>query len=454
MSDKLPMRILLVDDEKNIRQTLTITLKSWGHEVVPLVTPEEAIKAFKGEHFDLMLTDFKLGGKTGIDLVRVGKEHDPEMVSVVMTAFASFDNAVSAIKEGAFDYLPKPFSNAQLEHVLNKVSVLVSLKRENQSLKAATYRQDYFAGQTSPAMTRLEEFIRKIGPTEANILLVGESGTGKTELARLVHARSPRFHRVFGVVNCTTLSESLLESELFGHIKGAFTGAVQEHLGKLEAANHGTVLIDEVGDLSLNGQTKLLRFLQEKVIERVGSNKSIPLDVRVIAATNRNLEEAVKEGKFREDLYFRLNIFECQLVPLRYRKEDLPVLIQRFLSEASFAANLEKVMTIPIPVMKLLMEYPWPGNIRELKNVMERLVLLSKGREISVIDLPEAVQRPGHRMIGLGPLGNVEFRTLAELEREQIERVLDVEHNQERAAKILGITTVTLWRKRKEYGIP
>ena len=320
MSEVMSMKILLVDDEKNIRQTLALTLKSWGHAVVAIETPDDAIKAMKSETFDFMLTDFKLGGKTGIDLVKAGKDHQPSMISVIMTAFASFDNAVNAIKEGAYDYLPKPFSNAQLEHLLSKVATLVTLRRENQKLKGTGFRDDYFTGQTSPAMIRLEEFVRKIGPTEASVLLVGESGTGKTELAKLIHGRSPRAQRTFVVVNCTTLSESLLESELFGHSKGAFTGAMKEHTGKLEIANHGTVLIDEVGDLSLNGQTKLLRFLQEKVIEKVGSNKAIPLDVRVVAATNKNLEEAVKEGKFREDLYFRLNIFECQLVPLRYRK--------------------------------------------------------------------------------------------------------------------------------------
>lgn len=451
MSEFIPLKILLVDDDRNIRQTLMVTLKGWGHDVIPAGTSEEAIKALKSDRFDFMLTDFKLGGKTGIDLVKAAKERDPGMVSVVMTAFASFDNAVQAIKEGAFDYLPKPFSNAQLEHVSAKASVLIALRRENQRLREASYRQDYFSGLTSPAMQRLEEFVRKIAPTEAHVLLIGESGTGKTELAKLIHARSSRAHRAFVVVNCATLTESLLESELFGHAKGAFTGAISEHVGKLELANHGTVLIDEVGDLSLSGQTKLLRFLQEKVIERVGSNKPIPLDVRVIAATNRNLEEAVKDGRFREDLYFRLNIFECQIVPLRYRKEDIPVMIDRFLTEAALASGLEKVPTIPSAVMKRLSEYSWPGNIRELRNVLERLVVLSKGREMSVNDLPEAVMHPEHRITGSG---NVEFRTLEDLEREQIERVLAVESNQERAAKILGITTVTLWRKRKQLGLP
>lgn len=451
MLERVPMKILLVDDDRNIRQTLAVSLKTWGHEVVAASNSEEAVKALSSDRFDFMLTDFKLGGKTGIELVRAAKERDPGIVSVVMTAFASFDNAVQAIKEGAFDYLPKPFSNAQLEHVLSKANALVELRRENQRLREGSYRHDYFAGQTSPAMQRLEEFVRKIGPTEAHVLLVGESGTGKTELAKLIHARSPRAQRPFVVVNCTTLTESLLESELFGHMKGAFTGAISDHIGKLEGANHGTVLIDEVGDLTLNGQTKLLRFLQEKVIERVGGTKQIPLDVRVVAATNKNLEEAVKEGKFREDLYFRLNIFECQLVPLRYRREDLPVLIDRFLKEASLGAGLGEVPAIPQSVMKRLMEYPWPGNIRELRNVLERLAVLSKGREMGPADLPDAVRHPEHRVAGPG---YVELRTLEELEREQIERVLAVEHNQERAAKILGITTVTLWRKRKQLGLP
>ena len=368
-----------------------------------------------------------------------------------MTAFASFDNAVNAIKEGAYDYLPKPFSNAQLEHVLARVSALVELKRENARLRAGAHRDDYFLGQASPSMLRLEEFVRKIGPTEANILLIGESGTGKTELARLIHARSSRAAKPFGVVNCASLSESLLESELFGHVKGAFTGAVHDHVGKLEAANHGTVLIDEVGDLSLGGQARLLRFLQEKVIERVGGTKPIQLDVRVVAATNRNLEEAVAEGKFREDLYFRLNIFECQLVPLRYRREDLSVLIERFTRELAALSNLPAIPVIPASVQKRLAEYAWPGNVRELRNVLERLVLLSRGRQMALSDLPEAVRNADQRLAGSTP---TEFKTLKALEREQIERVLATEQSQERAATILGITTVTLWRKRKEYGLP
>ncbi|MGZ3711000.1 MAG: sigma-54-dependent transcriptional regulator [Bdellovibrionota bacterium] len=445
------MKILLVDDDKNIRSTLLVTLQGWLHHVVTASSVEEAAGKLKNDTYDLLLTDFKLGEKNGIDLIKIAKGIKDPPISVIMTAFASFENAVNAIKEGAFDYLPKPFSNAQLEYLLQRVNVLVNLKRENERLRKGG-RSDFFAGQTSLAMVRLEEFVRKIAPTEASVLLIGESGTGKTELSRLIHGMSSRASSAFSVVNCTTLAETLLESELFGHAKGAFTGATQDHMGKLEAANHGTVLIDEVGDLSLNGQARLLRFLQEKVIERVGSNTPITLDVRVIAATNKNLEEAVKEKKFREDLYYRLNMFECSLVPLRFRKEDLPVLIERFFQELLVTSGISEKKTIPDSVQKLLLGYSWPGNVRELRNVLERIVLLAKDREIRTDDLPDSIregQRP-KRSSGIeGPL-----KTLGELERENIERVLSVETNLEKAAQILGITTVTLWRKRKEYGLP
>jgi len=446
------MKILIVDDEKNILKTLTVSLTQAGHEVRSADSLAEADKALKTYKLDLVLTDFKLGQGSGLEVIKLVKKSDQPPVVVLMTAFASFDNAVNAIKEGAYDYLPKPFSNQQLEVLITKIQTLVDLKNENAELRAAQYRSDFFVGLLSPAMCRLDEFVKKVAPTDASVLLVGESGTGKSELARLIHGRSLRSVKPFVIVNCTTLAENLLESELFGHVKGAFTGATQDHIGKLEFAQRGTVLIDEVGELSAHGQTKLLRFLQERVIERVGSNKSIPLDVRVIAATNRNLEEAVKGGSFREDLYFRLNVFECDLVPIRFRREDLPVLIKRFWLESLAHAKLIEKKELPAGVNDILLKYSWPGNVRELKNVLERLVLLSQGREVEAGDLPNTVL--SGNLIKSQEAIPGQMKKLDEIEREHIERVLLLEFSQERAAEILGITTVTLWRKRKQFGLP
>ena len=271
-------------------------------------------------------------------------------------------------------------------------------------------------------------------------------------MARLIHEKSSRAQKPFVVVNCATLTESLIESELFGNVKGAFTGATHDHIAKTEMAQGGTLLIDEIGELTPSTQTRLLRFLQEKVIERVGANRSIEVDARIIAATNKNLDEAVSSGQFREDLYYRLNVFECTLASLRYRKEDLPILIQRFVSEFSMKCGISESKPIPVAMMKMLLDYSWPGNIRELRNCVERMIFLSSGREMTPDDLPEAV-RKGLSKKNVSHQG-VTLRTLDELEREHIENVLSLEPNQEKAAEILGITTVTLWRKRKEYGLP
>lgn len=446
-----PLKVLLVDDEKNIRNTLAISLKGLACDVQSANSAEEALRAAKLQAFDLVLTDFKMEGKSGLDLIRALKQTQPCPVIVLMTAFASFENAVSAIKEGAFDYLPKPFSTAQLSHLLTKVRTLVGLKQENQQLKTSSCRADYFSGMTSAAMTRLEEFVNKIAGTDATVLMTGESGTGKSDLAKVIHERSPRASRPFVTVNCTSLAETLLEAELFGHVKGAFTGAIHDRIGKFEFANHGTVFLDEIGDLSLSGQSRLLRVLQEKVIERVGGNKSISIDVRVIAATNKNLEAAVQSGKFREDLYYRLNVFECTLVPLRHRQEDLPVLLARFLKEFSILAGEGEKKHLPEPVRKLLLSYAWPGNVREMRNCVERMAFLSKGRDIELDDLPKAIrfQSEGRRPDAPG-----ELKTLEVLEKEHIERILSLASSQDEAAQILGITTVTLWRKRKQFGLP
>lgn len=440
---------MLVDDDANICRTLSLSLKSLGCQVIAAHSVAKALEVLKAETFELVLTDFRMGAKTGTDLIRESRDlrfrGAPPLIAI-MTAFASIENAVEVTREGAFDYLPKPFTQPQLEHLLKKVRLVVSLRKENEKLRTFGKREQPFLGMTSVASQRLEEFVKKVAPSDATVLLVGESGTGKSEMARMIHQNSSCAQKPFIVVNCTSLAESLIESEIFGHVKGAFTGATQDKAGKFELAHQGTLFLDEIGDLSLGAQSKLLRFLQEKIIERVGSNQTIEIDARVIAATNKNLEEAVAEGKFREDLYYRLNVFECTLVPLRHRKEDLPVFIERFSRELT----PEGLISIPDDVMKLLLDYHWPGNIREVRNVIERMILLSRGREMNAHDLPEKIRN--RREIPFSRSG--ELTTLEETTKRHIEKVLQAEPNLDKAAEILGITKVTLWRRRKEYGLP
>jgi DNA-binding NtrC family response regulator len=450
MKPEIQLSALLVDDDKNICRTLSLSLRDQGCTVEEANSVPQALEKLKRKPYDVVLTDFRMEKQTGLELIQQGKPIQPEASFIVMTAYASFENAVAVVKEGAFEYLPKPFTSVQLGHLLNKVRTVVHLQRENRELKGVRSKRNYFEGLTSPASARLEEFVRKVAPTEGTILLVGESGTGKSELSRLIHELSPRVSRPFITVNCTTLAESLLESELFGHVKGAFTGATQDKAGKLELAAGGTLFLDEIGDLSLGGQAKLLRFLQDRVFEPVGSNKEISVDARIIAATNKNLEETVALGKFREDLYYRLNMLECKLLPLRFRREDLEVLILRLCREIEARLGPNEHKELPAAVGKAILAYSWPGNVRELRNVLERLYLLSKGRQIQTDDLPESV------LSGAKPsLGHIYVeKTLQEIEREHIRTVLSHESNLERASEVLGITTVTLWRKRKEYGLP
>lgn len=447
MKANFPLSVLLVDDDSNIRRTLAISLKDFNCAVEQASSVQEAMAKMRSKLFDFVLSDFKMEKESGLDLIKQVNAAHPGSIVAVMTAFASFENAVEMIKEGAFDYLPKPFTNVQLGHLLGKVQALVQLKRENIELRRSKFRRDYFSGYTSAASQRLEEFIRKVAPTDGTVLLSGESGTGKSELAKLIHELSGRASKSFVTVYCTTLTESLLESELFGHMKGSFTGAVQDKVGKLEHADGGTVFLDEVGELSLNGQTKLLRFLQDHVFERVGSNKEVAVDVRVLAATNKNLPEAVSAGTFREDLFYRLNVLECIVPSLRHRKEDLSILIERITRELSQGKPLP---TFSKSVTEALLAHNWPGNIRELRNVLERVVMLSQGREIVLSDLPESVLKateapaPGaHKLL-----------SLEEIEKEHIQHVLSHTKSLEEASQVLGITTVTLWRKRKELGLP
>ncbi len=450
MSNASSLRILIVDDEKNIRSTLSVSLEDLGHEVHVAASLDEAIYLLRSTAFDLLLTDYRLGGPTGSDVLREAKRLQPEAVVIVMTAFSSIENAIQVTKEGAFDYLQKPFTNAQLEFAISKASKVISLQRDLRDARAGGPRLDLFDGYASLAIKRLEDFVSQVAPTDETVLLTGESGTGKSELAKVIHQRSRRREKPFVTVYCTTIAESVLESELFGHVKGAFTGATHDKAGKLETANGGTLFLDEVGELSNNAQSKLLRFLQDRVIERVGATSTIPVDARILAATNKDLRQAVEDGTFREDLYYRLNVLECELVPLRHRKEDLPLLIQQLLLEAAKRQGRTAIPSLGEGALERLLSYRWPGNVRELKNCIERLMILSRGDEIQVADLPSSITSSP-------PSPNQADRptkSLDEIEREHIAAVLATEPNQERAAHILGITTVTLWRKRKQYGLP
>ena len=447
---KRDLKVLLVDDDANIRRSLTLSLEELGCRVQAEAGVEGAKERLNQCLYDLLLTDMRMGVGTGLELIRWARKIDPQALCVVMTAYATFDNAVEAVKEGGFDYLAKPFTSAQLEHLLDKVATVVGLRRENRRLREAGRQPDYFAGMLSPAMRRLEDLVRKVAPSDETLLLVGESGTGKTELAKVVHARSARAAGPLVTVFCSTLAEGVLESELFGHAKGAFTGAVADRPGKFETAQGGTLFLDEIGELSPSAQARLLRFLQDKVVERVGSNQAVPVDARIIVATNRNLQEEVAQGRFREDLYYRLNILECQLVALRHRREDIPLLAKRFLDEASAARHRPQALRLDPAAQDRLEAYGWPGNIRELRNVIERMVLLCEKPAAGLEDLPESLKAPAPAT----QAADGQLRSLEAVEREQIQRVLAAEPNQERAAEILGVTTVTLWRKRKLYGLP
>ena len=435
------LRVLVVDDDAAIGRMLLMTLKSLGCEGRSAGGGEEALGVLERWRPDVLLTDMRMDGMSGVELVAEARGRVEGLLCVVMTAFASYENAVRAIKAGAYDYLPKPFSTDELAHLLRKISELVRLRRENERLKCG--EDDWFEGLTSNAALCLQALIDKLAPGDVSVLFTGETGTGKTSLARILHRRSGRAMRPFVEVMCSAIAEPLFESEVFGHVRGAFTGAVKDRPGKFETAEGGTLFLDEVGELSPSAQAKLLRFLEDRVIERVGDNKPLRLDVRVLAATNRDLRAMVAGGKFREDLYYRLNVFECAIAPLRERREDILPLALRFLARCGPDAP-----ELPDSVRTILLAYGWPGNTRELRNVMERLALLAAGREATPGDLPPALTAANNAHPEEGRI-----LTLAELEAAQIRKVLTTGVSMDVAAQLLGIATVTLWRKRKELGL-
>jgi two-component system, NtrC family, response regulator AlgB len=442
------LNVLIVDDEANIRKTLTVCLESRGHRVTAVSNERDAQAEADRQVFDLAFVDLRLGASQGLDLIPTLLGACPWLKIVVITAYASVDTAVEAMRRGVTDYIPKPFTPEQVELVTERVAKVRSMEQRIATLKEALARlhpEISFRSQY-PGMERAIELARQVAPSEAVVLLRGPSGTGKTVLARAIHGWSRRAEKPFGVISCPTLSPGLLESELFGHVRGAFTGALRDNPGRVAACESGTLFLDEIGDLPLSIQPKLLRFIQDREYERVGDQRTRRADVRVIAATNTDLEKAVKEGRFREDLYFRLNVIQIDLPPLAERPDDVEALAKEMLS--FFGAQNHKFFGgFSEDALLALRSYSWPGNIRELRNVVERAAILCDTETVGVEHLPVSIA-PHAPPIQLGdPV------SLAAIEETHIRRVIASTKSLQEAADLLGIDQATLWRKRKQYGI-
>jgi two-component system response regulator HydG len=446
-------KILVVDDEASHRTMLNAVLSSEGYEIFEADDGKTAIQAVEREFYDLILMDVRMTELDGIEALQEIKQISPAIPIIIMTAYGSVKTAVDALKSGAYDYLTKPLDIEELKILIHKALDHHRLKEENIVLKerlADRFDFSRIIGKSKP-MKALFETLSLIAPSDSTVLLYGESGTGKEIVANALHQNSQRSKRPFIKISCAALPETLLESELFGHERGAFTGAISRKEGRFQLANGGTIFLDEVSEMSPTTQVKLLRVLQEREFEPLGSTRTISVDIRVIAATNKTLEEEVKEGNFREDLFYRLNVVPIEVPPLRRRKEDISLLANHFLnlyrekSQTSIKGFLPKAMD-------LMMRYDWPGNIRELENAIERAVLLCRGEHISPEDLPHPVQ--GAEADDLPRVAVPPGMTLKEVEREVIVQTLEeTEGNRTQTARILGISRKTLQNKLKEYGI-
>ena len=449
-------RVLLVDDERSMCEALEVGLVPQGFEVRWTTAAPEALEWLRASEFDVVLTDLNMRGMNGLELCERIVANRPDVPVVLITAFGSFDTAVAAIRAGAYDFITKPVKIDALGLALDRAVQHRTLRAEVTRLRqllADTRRFDDLLGE-SPAMRKVHELLNRIAESDSTVLITGESGTGKEVAARALHRRSRRAQSPFVAINCAAMPETLLESELFGHARGAFTDARTAHTGLFVQADGGTLLLDEIGDLPLALQPKLLRALQERVVRPVGADHDVPFDVRLIATTNRDLETAVEEGRFREDLYFRINVIHVMLPPLRARGTDVLVLAQHFLTQSALRAE-KRVTGLSPAAAKRLLTYAWPGNVRELQNCMERAVILTSYTEITVDDLPERIQayRPSQVVIACDD--PTELVPLEEVERRYIVRVMEsVNGNKTLSAQVLGIGRKTLYRKLEQYGDP
>ncbi|GIW82172.1 MAG: acetoacetate metabolism regulatory protein AtoC [Gemmatales bacterium] len=449
MTDK-QWKILLVDDDRSNRQAMADWLESEGFDVIAVPDGTSAMQHIQ-DGIAVIVTDLKMPRTDGMQLLRLAKEKAPHAAVIVVTAYGTVESAVEALKEGAFDYLTKPFKPEELTHRVRKAIEQSRMAAEIASLHAQLNQQygfDNIIGN-SPAMRAVFEKVRLIANARTTVLITGESGTGKELIARAIHHHSPRAHKPFVPINIAAIPETLLESELFGYEKGAFTGASQRKVGLFRAAEGGTLFMDEIGEMNLSLQSKLLRAIEMRRILPVGSTQEVEIDVRVLAATNRSLADEVKAGKFREDLYYRLNVVELKLPPLRERTEDIPLLCRFFLEQLA-KENNRPVMEITPEAMDLLMAYNWPGNVRELRNVLEGIVVLSVRDKIEPADLPPHIrqQSQSQAVIRSG-------MTMAEIEKEAIRRALEqTGGHRGKAASLLDLSVRTLQRKIREYNLP
>ncbi len=441
------LNVMVVDDDHRMCQLIEELIKQKGINLSTHTRPEDALKALSEKEMDIIITDLMMPGVDGMDILRQAKKNNPDSTVIVITGYGTVGSAVEAMKAGAYDYIEKPFEPDEFVILFNRAAEHVRLLKE---VKALRQRQLECEGQeiigVSSAIGKLKDTIAKVSGFDTTVLITGETGTGKELVARAIHRMSQRKDRGFLALNCASLPESILESELFGHEKGAFTGAVNQKKGILETASGGTLFLDEINSTSSNFQVKLLRVLEEGTIVRVGGTRPIKIDIRVIAASNVNLREEVRAGRFRADLYYRLNVVNIEIPPLRKRKEDIPLLAHYFLNR--FSKKYQKdIRSISPQVMERLLQYNWPGNVRELENTIERAVLMENSDTLSSVDLPEELSS---QHLGTEP----DIMSIAEMEEMLIRRAMQrFNGRRDLVASALGISTATLWRKMKLYGI-